>query len=263
MVLSSLRTISNISAAVALAACLAVLTLAQLFPSSLYGGRSAHFELRLLLWWTLAETLAAASNFVYSGTKAEGGGVSPDGHGAMEASVLCTLQGAIMQAAYMSTFIWTLLIVVHRWLTTVRGQRHGEKYEKMYVLLAFLLPIGHSILIWRLGYLGPTDLWCWISSLEHSDAQWVHFHLPYIGIALVLIGLHLSTVRTMRARAAAGQFGSNNMRVPLVASRHSLSAAEPSRSQQHQQQHSLSLILPLSSMNTHRSLTRMDLNSFV
>jgi hypothetical protein len=189
---------------------------------------------------------------VFNATQDEGGDETPHGHTTGEASVLCVLQGGIMHAAYLATFLWTvsahsvrrgrsdshtqadfvvlllcvvlfiqLFIVLHRWLLTVRGSRHGSKWEGLYALLAFGLPLGDAFLVWRLGYLGPTDLWCWIDSEKHADAQWLHFHLPLIFIAVALLSLHLSTVFHMRAHAAQGQFGcgSELARAPLPSAR--------------------------------------------
>ena len=138
------------------------------------------FSVRLLVYLSIADLFAAGSHFLHAPP-------AWDGENAHRRHFPCQLQAVCQHFFFLASFLWTLCFAINQYLQVCNHERASFKYEPLYHMMAWGLPLVSCVWVAAVDGFGPTDLWCWIP-LQHQVLRWVSFYGPLL-LIVVTVGV--------------------------------------------------------------------------
>eukprot|EP00041_Stephanoeca_diplocostata_P000801 m.17027 g.17027 ORF g.17027 m.17027 type:complete len:350 (+) comp11117_c0_seq4:237-1286(+) len=103
---------------------------------------------------------------------------------------VCTFQAFAMTWFDWSVLLWVCCITFNLGVNVLR-RKPGEKYEKYYHFIAWILPLGIALVPLLMGAYGPAGVWCWIDD-DRADTTALRFGIWYGPLFFLILLLFIS-----------------------------------------------------------------------
>lgn len=135
-----------------------------------------------------------------------------------QGGVVCTIQSAFTSTSSISSFLWTLSIGTHLYLSMLKSTKK-RNFQYLYHIVSWGLPIVILIIALSFRALGADDFsravgWCWISDQVEHPLFWSFFvgKSEEITSYIVTSLLYALTLWRLHRRVHAGLLPSKNVR---------------------------------------------------
>ncbi len=157
------------------------------------------FPVKILFFLSLADLCASLSHFLHFASfvpdpaNPELRVVDPS-----ESSLLsCQTQAVMQHFFFLSSFFWTLSFATNHYVQVCHREPFPAKFEVLYHLLSWGVPLASTLSLGVLHAFGPTDLWCWVSA-QHQLARWTSFYGPLLAVMAAIAVLSALASRQLR-----------------------------------------------------------------
>eukprot|EP00743_Colponemidia_sp_Colp-15_P007850 GILK01008503.1.p1 GENE.GILK01008503.1~~GILK01008503.1.p1 ORF type:complete len:338 (-),score=32.26 GILK01008503.1:371-1384(-) len=143
------------------------------------------FNYKLLLYLSIADLGCACTLFMSS---FNGQRSATSGHD------YCVTQGFMLYFFYMASYLWTSCLAYHlRKSVSTRCER-PERYEPLYHLAAWGVPIAASVVLLCTDHFGDANrVWCWIT--DQSFFPLLFFYIPVVFMFCYNLAIYVMLTR--------------------------------------------------------------------
>nr|XP_040058117.1 cyclic AMP receptor-like protein A isoform X1 [Gasterosteus aculeatus aculeatus] len=130
---------------------------------------------------------------------------------------LCDFQACWLTYFDWSALAWVCLITLNLYLNLVR-EISTNRYEMLYHLMAWGLPLVMASLPLLKGYYGPAGAWCWITD-DHVAWRFGIWYVPLFSLIFLMICCYarIICVATARMQSWLGTFNPERERRKVMA----------------------------------------------
>jgi len=114
-------------------------------------------------------------------------------------TLTCDLLAGALQYTELCSSIWALCIAFVLDQVIRASNYHVERLEKIFHILAWIIPAVSVAAAYFQDLFTDTGLWCWISNAHDGLFRWVYFYGPLVMILLYVVVVYILVSRKIRA----------------------------------------------------------------